>query len=63
MREATSTQEQITNQVQSLEKELAELKSKEAELDKFVFGFSCVAFFICKLIFIFHLQAMSLVTI
>lgn len=40
MREATSTPEQISNQVQSLEKELVDLKQKEADLDKFVFWLS-----------------------
>lgn len=35
-REATSTPEEISNQVESLEKELATLKRKEADLDKLV---------------------------
>lgn len=34
MRETTSTPEQISTQVQLLEKELTELKRKEAEIDK-----------------------------
>lgn len=34
MRETTSTPEQISNQVQSLEKELADMKRQEADLDK-----------------------------
>lgn len=36
MRETTSTPEQISNQVQSLEKELTEMKRKENDLDKCV---------------------------
>lgn len=36
MRETTSTPEQISNQVQLLEKELTEMKRKEADLDRLI---------------------------
>lgn len=36
MRETTSTPEEISSQVQSLEKEVADMKRQEADLDRLV---------------------------